>query len=244
MIQLAWADPSGDDLPNDDSLNPTLDEGNLFALSRFPGSDAVERGLRLNTGVSWTRFDPDGWSIDMTVGRIFYEEDLNQFDSGSGLDGIASDWLVSTRFFTAQDFTVSNRALFHDDLSLSSSQLRIGWMQPKFALETSYIWLESNPLEDRDDNSSEWDFEGLYRFNRNWSGEANWRYDFEQNRGTEAGLGLTYQNECVAVDLSVSRRFTSSDTVTPTTDFGIGVTFGGFGNNTAGQGYRRSCTRI
>lgn len=56
-----------------------FDEGNVFALDRFPGSDAVERGPRANVGVSWTRFDPQGWSMGVTLGRVFREADLGQF---------------------------------------------------------------------------------------------------------------------------------------------------------------------
>lgn len=244
VMQIAWASPSGDDVPNDDGLSPELDEGNLFSLSRFPGSDTVEEGLRANLGFGWTRYAPAGWSFGVTAGRVFYEQDMGQFSEGSGLEGFASDWLFSTEFFSAQNLTISNRALVDDDLSLSRNQLRVSWFQEDYEIESSYVWLEENPLEGRDEDSSEWDFDGLYRFNRHWSGTANWRYDFTQQRARAAGLGLVYRNECVTVDLSVSRRFTSSDTVTPTTDFGIGITFGGFGNNPAGQGYRRSCTRI
>ncbi len=244
VLQLAWADPSGDEVPNDDGVSPELDEGNLFTLNRFPGSDNVERGFRANLGLGWTRYAPGDWSIGLAVGRVVYEKDLDQFDAGSGLDGIASDWMISTKFFSAQNLTISNRALIDDDLSISRNQLRISWQQPKYTIDSTYVWREENTLEGRDEASSEWDFEGLYRFNRNWSGRAEWRYDFVDDDASEAGLGLSYQNECVTIDLSVSRRFTSSDKVTPTTDFGIGVSFGGFGNNLAGQRYRRTCTGI
>ncbi|GGE44742.1 LPS-assembly protein LptD [Actibacterium pelagium] len=244
VLQLAWADPSGDDVPNDDSLSPVLDEGNLFALDRFAGEDVVERGLRANLGVGWTRYSANGWSFGIDVGRVFYERDLDQFDQGSGLDGYTSDWLVSTKIFSSKNLTISNRSLLDDTLGLSSSQLRVDWQQAKFEFETAYVWLAKNALEGRTEDSSEWDFDGTYRFDRNWSGRAEWRYDFTQDRAQEAGLGLIYKNECVIVDLSVSRRFTSSDTVRPTTDFGIDVTFGGFGNNATGQSYRRSCTGV
>ncbi len=40
------------DLPNEDSTLVEFDEGNLFALNRFAGSDARERGVRANLGLS------------------------------------------------------------------------------------------------------------------------------------------------------------------------------------------------
>ncbi|MFN4203183.1 MAG: LPS-assembly protein LptD, partial [Tabrizicola sp.] len=79
VVQLLLASNNTDTLPNEDSALVEFDEGNLFALDRFPGSDAVERGTRVNAGVSWTRHDPDGWSMGVTLGRVFRESDLGQF---------------------------------------------------------------------------------------------------------------------------------------------------------------------
>jgi LPS-assembly protein len=78
-----------------------------------------------------------------------------------------------------------------------------------------------------------------YAFNRHWTGKFDWRYDVTTNTTAEAGLGLQYQNECVNIDLSLSRRFTSSTTVSPTTDVGLQVSLNGFGND--GRAYSRSC---
>ena len=65
-VQLAWSDLSGETVPDEDSLGFEFDEGNLLSLSRFPGSDRYEEGLRLNFGMSWSRYDPAGWSITGT----------------------------------------------------------------------------------------------------------------------------------------------------------------------------------
>ena len=46
---------------------------------------------------------------------------------------------------------------------------------------------------------------------------------------TSAGVGLEFRNECMLVDLSLSRRFTSSTNVDPTTDFSLAVDLLGFG---------------
>ena len=42
IVELAWAESSGDPTPNEDSTVVEFDEGNLFALSRFPGRDRRE----------------------------------------------------------------------------------------------------------------------------------------------------------------------------------------------------------
>ena len=79
-----------------------------------------------------------------------------------------------------------------------------------------------------------------------WRATAETRYDFVADRAQKAELGLEYRNECVTVDLSVSRRFTSSDTVRADTDVGLSVRLGGFGrprDTGAAPVARRSCLR-
>jgi LPS-assembly protein len=81
------------------------------------------------------------------------------------------------------------------------------------------------------------------RVSRHWTLLSDLRYDFVGDRTTEAGVGLRYQNECARVDLSVSRSFTSSTNVTPTTDFSLSVQLAGFGarKTKSGPGFTRQC---
>ena len=60
-------------------------------------------------------------------------------------------------------------------------------------------------------------------------------------RATRAGLGLVYSNECVTVDLSVNRRYTSTTSVEPTTDFGFTIALNGFSVDSGSKKYRRPC---
>ena len=53
--------------------------------------------------------------------------------------------------------------------------------------------------------------------------------------------GLQWRNECATIDLSLSRRFTSSTSVRPSTDFDLSVELGGFGGSADGRSLRRRC---
>lgn len=243
VAQLAWSPTESENVPNEDSLSTELDEGNLYALNRFPGRDAFERGLRGNLGLGWTRYDPAGWSLGTTVGRVFYAENLNQFPTGSGLEGTSSDWLAMVQLRTAGNLELTNRAIFDDGLGFTRDELRLSWFNDTFDLSSTYIWQEANIREDRPRDSSEWTFAGSYKFRPNWKAKSNWRYDFIGDRAQRAGLGLQYANECILVDVSLSRRFTSSTNVSPRTDFGLSVSLNGFGSGSDGTTFRRSCAR-
>jgi len=74
-----------------------------------------------------------------------------------------------------------------------------------------------------------------------WNATVLGRYDLQASAPIRAGVGLQYRNECVAVDLSLSRRYTSSTNADPSTDFGISVDLLGLGNGDSGP--TRTCWR-
>ncbi|TDX27710.1 LPS-assembly protein LptD [Rhodovulum visakhapatnamense] len=242
VVQLAWSRDDDSDIPNEDGVLVEFDEGNLFSMSRFSGDDARETGLRANFGLGWTRYAPSGWALGLTVGRIWRFEDDDQFASGSGLEGDMSDWLTAIKLDFGTAVSLTNRAVFDDSFDFTKNDLRIDWEKDGIDIGSSLLWVEANPSEERLDDRSEWLVDAAYDFHRNWTGKANWRYDFVADEAAKAGLGLEYSNECVSVDLSLSRRFTSSTNVNPSTDFDLTVSLAGFGSRGKSGGARR-CMR-
>ncbi|WP_128516737.1 LPS-assembly protein LptD [Tabrizicola thermarum] len=240
VVQLVYAPKSSDTVPNEDSALVEFDEGNLFSLDRFPGSDAVERGTRANLGVTWTRFDPNGWSLGVTLGRVIREAGLGQFSPGSGLAGASSDWLAAVNFTLADGLALSGRLVLDDDLSVTKGEARVTVNGPKTAVATSVIWAVADPLESRPVPTQEITFDARRKITPNWTANFSGRYDFVADRGTVAGLGLEFLNECIRFDVSLSRRFTSSTSVKPTTDFGLSLDLVGFGSGVTG-GPARTC---
>ncbi len=242
VLQVVWSPSSAETLPNEDSALVEFDEGNLFSLNRFPGSDATERGVRANLGVSWTRYDPDGWSMGATLGRVVRAKDLDQFGVASGLGGVSSDWLAALQFTTASGVQVTNRLVFDDGFDMTKGEMRLEVAKERYGISSGYVWTVADLSENRPDPTSELAFDAYYKLSDGWTGKASGRYDFEASRATRAGLGLAYKSECVLVDLSLSRRFTSSTSVQPTTDFGVTVELTGFGAGTK-AGPARRCSR-
>lgn len=240
VAQFIWASSNADSLPNEDSVLVEFDEGSLFSLDRFPGSDAVERGPRANLGVTWTRHDPAGWSMGVTLGRVFREADLDQFGPGSGLGGRTSDWLAAVNFDLADGIALTARTVLDDDLSLTKGEARIAYSGTRTALASSLIWAVADETENRPDPTQEITFDARRKLNPNWTAKLSGRYDFVADRGTVAGMGLEFLNECVRFDVSLSRRFTSSTSVTPTTDFALSFDLVGFGSGVTG-GPARAC---
>lgn len=247
VAQLVWSpDRDQDDIPNEDSRQVEFDEGNLFSLSRYPGWDVQETGLRANLGITWTRFDPTGWSLAFAAGRVYRNLDNSDDNTTSLLQrGNRSDWLIAGHYANNNGLTIANRALLDDDLNVTRDELRIGWLRPGLQFGLGYLWMEADQFEDRSRDLSELTSEIGWQMAEGWWANAYGRYDIEESTAHKAGFGLTYRNECVSVELAASRRFTDTEEVDPSTDIDLSIRLGGFGRAPAGKGTvaRRNCLR-
>ncbi|WP_206074782.1 hypothetical protein [Alexandriicola marinus] len=80
-----------------------------------------------------------------------------------------------------------------------------------------------------------------FQLTPNWSVSAEGRYDVSADELARAGFGVGYRNECVTVDLSVSRRYTIIETVEPATEFGLSVNLTGFSAGRSNAGPAGHC---
>jgi len=154
---------------------------------------------------------------------------------------LKSDWLAAFQLKLPNNLSLSTRAIFDDHFNFSKNETRIEWHKKKLDLGTSYIWMQAEPYENRLTDTSEWTLDAAYDFSPNWKGKTDWRYNFIAGQMAYGAIGLEYQNECVKVDFSLSRRFTSSGSLTPETNFGLKISLSGFGANRSSASRGRGC---
>jgi len=241
VVALAWSDVYGDTPPNEDSLLPELDQASLFAIDRLPGEDVVEEGWRAAAGLTWTRQANSGVNSTLTFGRVFRERANSAYTAGSGQSGTRSDWLIAGQLALPQGISVAARSVISDTFVPTLTAARLKWHDDEINLEASYIWQIADPYLGRSDDVSEWSLDTDVRINDAWTASFDTQYDAIQNTPTRAGLGLQWKNECMVVDLSVSRRFTSSDSVEASTDYGLAVTLNGFSTGRSGKTATAQC---
>lgn len=243
VVQLGWVDGTRLLVPNDESTRVEFDQGNLLSLSRFPRPDRRERGTTAAVGLTWTRVDPDGWDAHVAFGQVFRRDNDPAFTTSSGLDGTQSDYLLAGQIKTPEGLSLTGRSLFDEEFEFAKAELRGDWDFTRGRLGGSYVWLDEDAAEDRTQAVSEFTLDGSYKINASWTANADWRFDVADDRAATAGLGLTYFNECVSVDLSVRRRYSTSTSVEPSTDFGFNVGLRGFAANSGTERYERSCRK-
>lgn len=244
VVQLALSPTTVARVPNEDSTLVEFDEGNLMSLDRFPGADAVETGARANLGLNYDALFADGTDLAVTLGRVLRFAGAPGFPAASGLAHGTSDWLVAWNLSRrdSHELQLTNRLILDDALQLTKGELRFDLSRPRYDLSGGYAYVQRDPAEDRDKPISELVLDGSYRMTGAWTLAGNSRYNLDAAQFTRAGLDLTFRNECLSVDLSLSRRFTSSSSVKPSTEFGLSVELLGFGG-TGLPGMARRCSQ-
>ncbi|WP_270730096.1 LPS-assembly protein LptD [Shimia sp. Alg240-R146] len=241
VAQLAWTGGDTLDVANDESTRTEFDEGNLLSLSRFSSYDRRERGFRTAVGLNWSRIAQEDWRANFTIGQIYRNTSDPDFTDTSGLSGSTSDFLLAGHFQNPDGLSVAGRTLLGTDGRLSKAAARLGWTNQRLWLDASFVWLDADAAENRSEVLSEWVLDSSYRLSRHWTGLLDWRFDAGAGRTAEAGLGLEYRNECLKLELSLSRKFSTSSTVQSDTKIGLSVALLGFSVNAQDKSYDRTC---
>lgn len=242
VIQIVASPKTSQSVPNEDSTLVEFDEASLFSLDRYPGADAVEGGLHANIGMNWTRYDAAGWSMGATLGRVLRSDDTGGFSDASGLGGEASDWLAAVHLQSANGLYAAGRMIADDSLNVARGEMQLEYSTKRASLGSGYIWSIADTTEARADDISELVMSAGYSLTDSWRAKVAGRYDFAAEQASRADFGLTFSNECVMLDLSLSRRFTSSTTVQPGTKVGLTLQLVGFGGGDS-AGPARLCRR-
>lgn len=227
IVQAIVAPDTDDplDIPNEDSLDIEFDETNLFSTgSRFPGQDRFESGTRVNAGVRYDYQSDSGLEFEAVYGRVFRFDDNNDFSAASGLRNSESDHVGAVRLSLPPYFDIVHRMrLESGDLSVRRNEVYATMNYGRVDAELDYVFVEADPVagfnEDREEIAGALGF----KINENWRAYTSARHDFEESRFINVRGGLSYENECCALDFTVKRRFNDDRDADESTNFGLRV---------------------
>jgi LPS-assembly protein len=218
LATLSWSSVLGE--PPDvvgDALRPELDETSLSPLSR-PIRDKPPEGASLGLGLAWTRKAPS-YSSTFVLGRSVELADSAHHTA----------WFLTSLLELPQGLAMEGRTQLDQDGSLGVSEARIDWSNAMARVAASYVRVGA----ERPDSGEEVSLDTEFRPSERWSVRTEARYDLDDDRPRRLALGLGWRSECVEVDVSLARRYTSADGGGPSTEFGFSVGLLGF--STAGE---------
>jgi LPS-assembly protein len=227
-------DPNPDLIPNEDSQDFELDETNLFDPDRTTGIDRADGGQRIDYGVEWSAHGPKGGAVSAFIGQSYRFSESEDFAPGSGILDDLSDVVGRLDLTPIPELDLTYRfRLDSRSLEPHRNELQLTAGNPDLNLRLSYIFL--------DDETATLEFgdrEEIYarlrgRITDNWSGTMFARRDLELDRFLSYGVGLTYENWCLAIGAEIRREEFDDEEIDPETKVLLRITFktlGGFGN--------------
>jgi LPS-assembly protein len=166
----------------------------------------------------------------LTFGKILSRKPDTDYTLASGLSGQASDLLIGLSAQLPWNLSIASRGIFDPDLTPTKWETRLDLARDRYTLGVVHSYVVADADENRTSDLSELTLDSTIFLKTGWTASADYRYDFEQDQAAFAGFGLEYTNECARVKFGISRRYTDTQSIDPTTNYSISVGFGAFGN--------------
>jgi LPS-assembly protein len=230
-------------IPNEDARAIDLEDSNLFALNRFPGYDRWEDASRLTLGADWF-FDAPNLSIATTIGQSYrIDKRTSIFPDGTGLTDRVSDIVGRTRIRYGRLIDLTHRyRVDKSNLTVRRNEvdLTVG-TEETYAL-IGYLRLNRDipaAVEDLRDKE-ELRFAGRVKFARYWSLFGATVLDLTDKNEDPLSLadgyepvrhrlGLTYEDECLALGLQWRRDYERIGDFRKGSTFSLQLSFKGLG---------------
>jgi LPS-assembly protein len=169
VVQMIWSQESTTGMRSRTKIQHArrVRRGQPLQLRRAsPEPMSMKAACSANVGVTWTRYDPAGWNLGLTLGRVLRHEDYGQFGPASGLGGTRnSDWLAALTMSWQNGFAATGRVVFDDDFEASKAELRLTLNRERLALSTSALYAVADPSENRPEATSEFTVDALWKVN-------------------------------------------------------------------------------
>ncbi len=215
---------------DEDSSTTEFDSTTLFKVRKIPGIDRQEKGLRLNAGLQYFYEYSNNYEYSVSLGQVYRNKNSEDFLPSSGLNGYESDILVSGNISFENNLEIDSKQVYSKNFTLKRSDTSLRLLKPRYQINTGLINLVSDPSEGTTADLKELTLNLNSILTKNWSGKVGLRRNIGNNENVNASVGFNYQNECIDIDLSLSRRNTTSSLLPKDSRIDLVVNFGNIGS--------------
>lgn len=218
-------------IPNEDSVDFTFNDANLFSPDRFPGYDRIDRGSRVVYGGEVLTTGSLFGDVELFLGQSYSLSDPQNKRNFQGLKRHASDYVGR---FEASPFSwLSLNYRFRLDQKSFHSRVAEagGSIGPAIArLSGTYLFVSRRAGTPDNRNFNQINLTLSSQFTENWTVSANVLKNLEkrtraerlQNRNDHHGIlshgiGLMYRDDCFGLGFSLTRQYYKSVDLRPAT---------------------------
>ena len=215
---------------DEDSSTTEFDSTSLFKLRKIPGIDRQEKGLRLNAGLQYFYEYKNNYKYSVSLGQVYRNKNSKDFLLSSGLNGYESDILLSGNISFQRDLDITSKQVYSKNFSLKRSDTSLKLTKKRYQINTSLVNLISDPSEGTNADLKELTLNINSSLTKNWSGNIGLRRNMVNNENINASVGFNFRNECIDIDLSLSRRNTATNLLPKDSRIDLVVNFGNIGS--------------
>jgi LPS-assembly protein len=204
------------DIPNEDARSLVFDDTLLFDIDKFSGYDLIEGGTRANVGLRYTLQRYNGGYVRAVVGQSYQVAGDNEFQTDSGLENDASDYVAGLYIQPIQYFSFIGQARFDkDNFDLKRTDLTASANYGPASGSLIYANLDAQPGLGITTQREEIQASGSLQLAKYWSIFGNARYDITNSQRITDSLGLKYADDCFALSVTYSESFIRDRDIQP-----------------------------
>ena len=215
---------------DEDSSTTEFDSTTLFKLRKIPGIDRQEKGLRLNAGLQYFYEHKNNYKYNISIGQVYRNKNSEDFLLSSGLNGYESDILLSGNINFLKNLEIASKQVYSKNFTLKRSDTSLKLTKTRYQVQTGLTNLVSDPSEGTSAHLKELTLNLNSSLTKNWSGTLGLRRNLVNNEDVNASMGFNFRNECIDIDLSLSRRNTTSNLLPKDSRIDLVVNFGNIGS--------------
>ncbi len=215
---------------NEDSRAFELSDLNLFSPDRSSGYDLWEDGSRLTYGMRW-RYEGADLTTDVMFGQTWrITGDFAVMAVGIGLEENFSNFVGRTTINYKGWLDIEHRyRLDEADLSFLRNDIDLTIGTEESSLRVGYLKLDRRLNFDNREDREEVRASGFYKLTENWKLNATFTKRLKgasiggvngipEPTGTvDYSVGASYENECVALGLTLRKNYTEDRDIRPGT---------------------------
>ena len=148
------------------------------------------------------------------------------------MSGSTSDLLLATNLELRNGLQLICRALLTPNGSVTKSETSLNVIKDQHHLTATHVELTKDADDLNNKSLSSVAVDWKYQLTSDWQSNSKIQIDTNIGRLSKLELGVQYENECVDVNLSTSRSFSTSSTLLDKTDFTLSVELTGYSSNT------------
>jgi LPS-assembly protein len=216
-------------IPNEDSVDFSFDETNLFQVDKSSGFDLIDSGQRLNVGLRGTLQTDGGENASLLIGRSFRAEPDPNLPAQSGLSSTQSDWVIAASATPIKDLDFFVRSRL-DTGSLNLNYLEFGsdFRLPRVDGQIRYLQEAQDATGQK---VQDLDFHGEVFVTKHWGVTAYGAREFTTGVWRQEDFGIVYKDDCIRVEILYRRDNTFNGVLGPSQGIGFRLSLATLGNS-------------